>query len=384
MPVLEKSRESSHQTKNAVRVVDCDVHPMMHHTLEIADYATGRWKDHFSPKGNQRRNLTNNYYDSPDFEHAKGMRTDSVPPDGGFPGTDPAFAYQQLLIGAGVDFAILQPAAACDQLLNPDEEHAMKEAQNNWLADVWLDQNNGHERWKGSIYVTHREPEAAAREIERWAEHPHMVQVLMTPQTRGVSFGDPKLDPIYEAASRHGLPVATHLSGISPFELTPLFPVGNPSHWADFLSAWSLLFAAHLESLVFDGALDRFPDLNVVFVEGAFAWALPLMWRMDALWEHRAADLPEVRKRPSDYVRDQIWLTTQPLEDVETSTFKRYLEWMDASDVLLFSTDYPHWTYDDPAWSRKRFPEPMRNQIMYENALRLFDLPSTMVPLQVE
>ncbi len=50
----------------------------------------------------------------------------------------------------------------------------------------------------------------------------------MTPQTRGIPFGNPHFDPLYEAASRNGLPVATHLMGQTPFELIPHYPVGNP------------------------------------------------------------------------------------------------------------------------------------------------------------
>jgi uncharacterized protein len=79
-----------------------------------------------------------------------------------------------------------------------------------------------------------------------------MAQVLMTPQTRGIPFGNPHFDPLYQAASRNGLPVATHLMGQTPFE-------------------------SHLMSLVFDGAFERHPDLRVVFIEGGFTWAMPVM-----------------------------------------------------------------------------------------------------------
>ena len=111
----------------------------------------------------------------------------------------------------------------------------------------------------------------------------------MTPQTRGIPFGSPHFDPMYEAAARNGLPVATHLMGQTPFELIPIYPVGNPAHWHDFFASWPLLYVSHLMSLVFDGAFDRHPDLRVVFVEGGFTWAMPVMSRMDRIWEHRKA-----------------------------------------------------------------------------------------------
>ena len=91
--------------------------------------------------------------------------------------------------------------------------------------------------------------------------------------------GSRRQRPLYEAAARNGLPVATHLMGQTPFELIPIYPVGNPAHWHDFFASWPLLYVSHLMSLVFDGAFDRHPDLRVVFVEGGFTWAMPVMWR---------------------------------------------------------------------------------------------------------
>jgi predicted TIM-barrel fold metal-dependent hydrolase len=361
----------------AVTIVDCDIHPMPHHSLDLLDFAPEPQRSQLKRRGNELPPAFASLYDLVDWEHARGQRTDAVPPDGGFPGSDPEFAFQQVMVEAGVDIGILLPFWS-DQLLNPEAEQAFKMAQNNWLSEVWLDKGNKHERWRGSIYVTAREPEAGAREIERWAGHPYMVQVLMAPSTRGVQFGDPRLDPIYEAASRHGLPVATHASGPQLYDLIPILPVGNPTRIVEFGTyVVPMFYMTHLMSLVFDGTFERFPDLKFVFVEGAFLWAMPLLWRMDAIWEHRRADMPWVKRKPSEYVRDHVWFTTQPLEDVETPKLRKYLEWMDAADYLVFSTDYPHWTYDDPSWVRKRLPEAALERIMSKNAIELFGLPAT-------
>ena len=62
----------------------------------------------------------------------------------------------------------------------------MTYAHNAWQAENWLDsKNNWHERWRGSICVAIEDPEGAAREIEKWAGHPYMAQVLIKaePQT---------------------------------------------------------------------------------------------------------------------------------------------------------------------------------------------------------
>jgi predicted TIM-barrel fold metal-dependent hydrolase len=211
-----------------------------------------------------------------------------------------------------------------------------------------------------------------------------MAEVLMTPQTRGIPFGSPHFDPLYEAAARNGLPVATHLMGQTPFELIPIYPVGNPAHWHDFFASWPLLYVSHLMSLVFDGAFDRNPELRVVFVEGGFTWAMPAMWRMDRIWEQRKVDLPHVRRKPSEYIREHVRFTTQPLEDVNVETYRDYLEMMDLGDCLMFSTDYPHWSYDAPAWAIRRFPPHQRERIVRGNAMALYGLPSTVKALPGE
>ena len=127
-----------------------------------------------------------------------------------------------------------------------------------------------------------RLPPELWKEIERWAGHPYMAEVLMTPQTRGIPFGSPHFDSLYEAAARHSFPVATHLMGQTPFELIPIYPVGNPAHWHDFFASWPLLYVSHLMSLVFDGAFDRHPELRVVFVEGGSSAFVTLIY--DAQW----------------------------------------------------------------------------------------------------
>jgi predicted TIM-barrel fold metal-dependent hydrolase len=211
-----------------------------------------------------------------------------------------------------------------------------------------------------------------------------MAEVLMTPQTRGIPFGSPHFDPLYKAAARNGLPVATHLMGQTPFELIPIYPVGNPAHWDDFFASWPLLYVSHLMSLVFDGAFDRHPELRVVFVEGGFTWAMPVMSRMDRIWEHRNADLPHVRRRPSDYVREHVRFTTQPLEEVNVGVYQEYIEMMDLGDSIMFSTDYPHWSYDAPDWAIRRFPAEQRERIMRGNATALYGLPATVKALPGE
>ena len=50
----------------------------------------------------------------------------------------------------------------------------------------------------------------------------------------------------------------------------------------------------------------------------------------------------------------------------------------------MFSTDYPHWSYDSPSWAIKRFPKDQRDRIMWGNATALYGLPRTVKALPGE
>ena len=60
---------------------------------------------------------------------------------------------------------------------------------------------------------------------------------------------------------------------------------------------------------------ERFPKLKVALIEGGFAWAPALCWRMDKHWERMRAEVPHLKRPPSEYVREHVWFTTQPIEE---------------------------------------------------------------------
>jgi predicted TIM-barrel fold metal-dependent hydrolase len=51
------------------------------------------------------------------------------------------------------------------------------------------------------------------------------------------------------------------------------------------------------------------------------------------------------------------------------------MEWMRAEELLMFSTDYPHYDADDPAWIAPRLPAAQRDRILFENAIEFYGLP---------
>ena len=366
-----------------VQIVDCDIHPypgrddravLVEHTPE--PFRT----EFFGDGARSFRHGNSIVWDPPEYHATKSMRKNTLPPNGGPAASDSLFAAQQLFYDVGVDIGILCPLYS--SAVVPEADLAKCVGINAWLAEAWLSpERNPHDRFYGSITATWSNPEGSAREIERWAEHPKMVQVSASPEI-GIGMGDPRHDPIFEAACRHGLPIGCHI-GRGPDARLPQPPYGPGSWYLDtFSSLMPLNICAHLTSLVFDGAFERHPELRMVFVETGWAYALPLMWRLDRYWEALRHTLPHVKRPPSEYIFEHVRFTTQPVEDPEVSEMLQYVEWLQGDRLLLFSTDYPHWSGDEPDWVVQRIPKPMRRQIMCQNAIDLYDLPSTLPALE--
>jgi len=366
-------RTSPDAQEKAVTLVDTDVHPVIHSRQDIIDYLPEPWRSlDYGPRAGGGSVIAR-IYDPPDTALTKGMRTDSFPPRGGAPGSDPEFAYKQLIEDDGVDLAILMSLQARLRA-NAEQEAAVIAATNSWLADVWLGEHNKHGRFYGSIRICPDDAALAVEEIERWAGDPRWLQIYMTPETTP-AFGNPKYHPIYAAAEKHELPLAIHI--IRPMGQRLLTPVGYPAYFHEHSAGIPLYYASHLASMVFEGVFEKYPGLRIVLVEGGFTWLLPLMWRMDAYWRECKSEVPALKRAPSEYVRNHVRFTTQPLEESDLSAFRKLCEWTDAENMLMFSTDYPHFSYDDPKWALNRFPKPIRNKIAAENAIEFYGLPTT-------
>lgn len=350
--------------KRAVRpgIVDTDVHPVPRSADEIRQYMSMPWRDLY--KGERRA-----FFNTP----THGSRLDSVPPDGGPKGSDPEFLRQQLIDEFGVAYAILISRTFCNIHPDPDYAAAIASAFNQWLAETWLGPYNHDGAFKGSITIAQQDPNKAAEEIDRWADHPDMVQVTMDSGARA-PFGQRYYYPIYEACDRHGLPLALH-PGTEGMGINHQPTPGFPTHYVEWHCDMSLSFQAHLTSFLTEGVFERFPRLRIVFVEGGVAWLAPLMWRLDAYWKSLRTEIPWVRKRPSEYLRDHVRLATQPLERPDNDTHLLQLfEAMDAEHLLMFSSDYPHWDFDSPARAFPKLPADLQEAIFSTTARSFYGL----------
>jgi uncharacterized protein len=89
-------------------------------------------------------------------------------------------------------------------------------------------------------------------------------------------------------------------------------------------------------------------------------------------------DHPRLQRKPSEYVDEHVWFTTQPIEEPDAPEHLVYaIEQARLGERLLFATDYPHWDFDSPKQALPRaLSASLRRAILRDNALALYGLPA--------
>jgi predicted TIM-barrel fold metal-dependent hydrolase len=359
--MLERAEIPAQRTQ----FIDCDIHPTPKSPQALHPWLARNWQEHLATYGGSGHGPTATAHPYPLYAPATSRR-DAWPPGGGLPGSDLAFMQAQHLDPNGVEVGVLLPLFGASSSRNQQLSAAVAHAINQWQVATFTSQDR---RLRASIQVPYDDTAAAVAEIERWAGHPDFVQVQFGSST-SEPLGRPRYWPVFDAAQRAGLPIGIHVGGSSGFPRTG-------AGWASFYveAHYDLIHGMQTQvaSLILEGALERYPDLRFVLVEGGFAWAPSLAWRLDRLWARMRDEVPNCKRPPSEYMKRHFWFTTQPIEEPEHPedlllTFEQ-IGW----DRILFATDYPHWDFDDPKYAIKvQVSDHHRRMLFRDNATALY------------
>jgi uncharacterized protein len=347
-------------------IADCDIHPQLNSAKDLYPYLSQRWRDHLEAYGAPHRHGLQKGTPYPKG-NATGQRADSWPPGGGRPGSSLTFMQQQLIDANNVELGILNGTGPNGQgFQNQDLGAAFCRAMNDWLAEKWTGKDA---RLKASIVVPYEDAPAAVEEMERRAGDPRFCQVLLLTRT-AEPLGRRRYWPIFDAAERLGLPIAVHAFGYGGY---PITGSGWPSFYIEEMVGHAQTCQSLLTSMIVEGVFERCPRLKLVLIECGFGWVPGLAWRLDRIYRQLRTEVPHLRRLPSEYIREHVWLTTQPMEEPDPrERLLDAIEWI-GWDRLLFATDYPHWDYDDPAHAFPlRVPEAKRQALFRDNARALY------------
>ena len=264
-------------------------------------------------------------------------------------------------------------------LKDPELMLACVRAYNDWLID-WISPDP--RRFIPVMATPFWDVDAAVKEIHRCREIGHKA-ILFTsaPQDFGMPYiGDPHWNPIWSAAQDVDLPISFHIgSGDMEGDLMDAAKFAahgiGPSVVTQSM-ALLLTNGIQLMDVVMSGILPRNPKLKLVSVESGIGWLPFVKEALDHGYEYAnvRTERPEFSKRPSEYLREQVWACTF-FEEFATKNFLDEI----GTDRVLFETDYPHpiCLYGDGV--RRKIDaafgdlsQEVRDRVLFANAAELY------------
>ncbi|MFW2543744.1 amidohydrolase family protein [Primorskyibacter sp. 2E107] len=224
------------------------------------------------------------------------------------------------------------------------------------------------ERYGGFAHLAMQSPQDAADELERCVRELGMQGAMVNGQTGGAYLDDDRYAPFWERVSDLEVPVYIHPN--NPPEQTHMYHA-HPELWGPVWS-WTVETATHALRLVFAGTFDRYPGARLVL--GHLGETLPyLMWRLDSRWDISNRGEMRLERKPSDYFRQNIWVTTSGM--CADAPLRCALDML-GPERVMFSVDYPFersaeagdWIEAAPLTERERA------QVCHENARALLKL----------
>jgi len=272
--------------------------------------------------------------------------------------------------GLCLDYMVVFPTPMLQLGMHPQPEMevALGRAYTRWLIDNILSVD---ERIKSFAYLPFNTPKEALRMVEEFSDEKGIIGFCVTSaRYKPVHHND--YMRLYAALEERGLPIAFHAG----------------YHWNDpslatinrFLGMHALGFVwcnmVHMTNWILNGIPERFPRLKSLWVESGLAWVPFLMQRLDEQYLMRTSEAPLLKRLPSDYMRENCWYSSQPMERTNMKATELTFEMINAETQLLYSSDWPHFDFDTPSIVA-RLPflsETAQRNILGLNSARLFNL----------
>jgi len=269
----------------------------------------------------------------------------------------------------GIDVQVVFPTTLLSLGTAPlaQGEAQVAYAYNRWMVERFCSEDP---RITFLPYLPFRDPEMALRIVREFIGKPGVVGFLVA----SIRF-DPvhanAFMPIYAELEAAGYPLAFHAG--------PCWDDEWMRTMNRFVSVHALSFVhcnlVHLTNWIINGLPERFPGLNVIWVESGLAWVPFIMQRLDHEYLKRTSEAPLLTRLPSEYIRE-MYFTSQPMERDNLELLQATMTAIGAATQVLYASDWPHWDFDLPS-ALLELPflgEQAKRNILGLNAARVFRL----------
>jgi len=232
---------------------------------------------------------------------------------------------------AGIDISVMSENNPAAGNLEPEASVATAKASNDFLYET-IQANP--KRLKGFAALPLPDPKAAADELERGVTKLGMVGAMVMGTSRGQFVDDQKFWPVFERATRLGVPVYIHPSPIKPAVVEAYFHGhGAPLQTSPLGFGFETL--THTFRLITSGVFDKYPALKIIV--GHLGETAPYtLWRTDHNVAHAGLKMP---KSFADYYKTHFWLTTSGA--FSNSALTCAIAEM-GIERIMFSVDWPY------------------------------------------
>jgi uncharacterized protein len=234
---------------------------------------------------------------------------------------------------AGIDVQILSLASmGFDTLVASSATPLARDVNDELAAAVQANPA----RLAGFACLALKDPDSAAKELERSIQKLGFRGVLLDGTTGGLFLDDPRFTPVFEAAVALNIPVYLHPAP-PPESIFNTYFTGLPAGVGHMLSiagwGWHAETALHTLRLIASGLFDRFPTLQLII--GHMGEMLPMaLARTSKALSHVA----KLRQPVAAYFQSNIHLTTS---GYFTLPPLRCALDVVGIDRMMFSIDYP-------------------------------------------
>ena len=237
---------------------------------------------------------------------------------------------------AGIDRQVIALTAPGVQVMDKDTAVAFSRVANDELAEAV---RRHPTRFTGMIAVAPQDPAAAALEIERGVTRLGMNAVIINSHTQGEYLSDSKFWDIFAAAEAHDVPIYLHPNSLPRNMIGSFQDCGLDGA----IYGFGVETGLHALRIITAGVFDRFPKLQLII--GHMGEALPF-WAYRLDYMHRATVLSNryesikpLRKKPSDYLRENFFITNS---GVAWEPAIKFTQEIVGVDRVMYAMDYPY------------------------------------------